>query len=185
MAEVVLETERLLLRKPMESDAETEFRVLNSPTLMERLGGPRTLDQIHEKYARSIASFNSDGLGFLLMIERDSGELVGNCGIGRITTAESLSRGELEIGWRVREDRWRRGYASEAVEAVMDWAFRTHGAGRLIGQTSDSNEPSWRLMEKLGMDRRRELDYVDPAYPPEDNPTIIYVLTREQWEKQQ
>ena len=43
-------------------------------------------------------------------------------------------------------------------------------------------EAAYELMEKLGMVRRAELDFSDPAFPPEDNPTIQYSLTHEQWE---
>ena len=47
---------------------------------------------------------------------------------------------------------------------------------------SHANAGSWKLMEKLGMVRREDLDFSDPAYPAEDNPTIQYSLSREQWE---
>ena len=47
-----------------------------------------------------------------------------------------------------------------------------------------SNEASWKFMERLGMVRRRDLDFSDPAFPPEDNPTIQYSITKEQWEAQ-
>lgn len=36
-------------------------------------------------------------------------------------------------------------------------------------------------MEKLGMQRRSDLDFCDPAYPPQDNPTIIYSIAAEEW----
>jgi len=82
----------------------------------------------------------------------------------------------------VREDRWRRGYAEEAMHAVLDWAFTRVGAPHVVALTSDANIGSWKLMEKLGMVRREDLDFSDPAYPAEDNPTIQYSLSREQWE---
>ncbi|HCY03402.1 MAG TPA: GNAT family N-acetyltransferase, partial [Erythrobacter sp.] len=48
--------------------------------------------------------------------------------------------------------------------------------------TSHANAGSWKLMQKLGMVRREDLDFADPAFPAEDNPTIQYSLTQEQWE---
>ena len=95
------------------------------------------------------------------------------------------NEGDHEIGWLIREDRWRRGYAEEAVRAVLDWAFGRVDAPNVVALTSQANVPSWKLMEKLGMVRRKDLDFDDPAYPPEDRTTILYSLTKEQWESQQ
>jgi len=85
----------------------------------------------------------------------------------------------------VREDRWRRGYAEEAMRAVLDWAFTRIAAPHVVALTSHANGGSWKLMQKLGMVRREDLDFADPAFPAEDNPTIQYSLTQEQWESSQ
>ena len=69
----------------------------------------------------------------------------------------------------------------EAARAVIDLAFTRHGIDLLYAQTSDANAASWQMMEKLGMERVRALDYVDPEYLPDENPTIIYRLTRKAW----
>ena len=81
----------------------------------------------------------------------------------------------------MREDRWRRGYAEEAMRAVVDWGFAVHGAPQLVALTCAANVGSWRLMEKLGMERREDLDFTDPADP---EPHIQYAITRKQWESQ-
>ena len=185
MADIVLETERLILRKIGEGDAELQYRVLNTPAVMEHLGGPKEMHEIEAKHARTMAWFARDGFGFMMMIEKDTGEMVGHAGLKKVDNPLAPNVGDYEIGWLVREDRWRRGYAGEAMRAVIDWAFTRHDASHLVALTSGSNEPSWRLMEKLGMVRREDLDFSDPDYPPEDNPTIQYALTREQWENTQ
>ena len=64
-------------------------------------------------------------------------------------------------------------------------AFTDHVAPHVIAFASDRNTASWGLMEKLGMVRTRELDFYDPDYPPQDNPTITYLITREKWEQGQ
>ena len=181
MNEAVLETPRLILRKPAEGDAGLQFRVLNTPAVMAHIGGVKTLAEIEERHARIAASFARDEFGFLMMIEK-SGELVGYCGLKRVDSPLARNVGDHEMGWLVREDRWRRGYAEEAMRAVLGWAFGPVGAPRVVALTSPANEPSWRLMEKLGMERRRDLDFDDPDFPPEDNPTILYSLTAAQWQ---
>lgn len=181
MAEAVLETPRLLLRRIRPDDAAVQFQHLNSPELMRFLGGPKSLEEIAARHARTIALFDEQGFGFLMMIEKASGEAVGHCGIKRVDNALAHNLGDHEIGWIVREDRWRRGYASEAMRAVLGWAFDTHEAPHVVALTSMANAPSWKLMQKLGMTRAPELDFADPAYPPEENPTILHRLTRAKW----
>ncbi len=124
-----------------------------------------------------------EGFSFLFMIEKATGEMVGHCGIKRVDNPLANNPGDHEIGWLVREDRWRRGYAEEAMRAVLDWAFARVGAPHVVALTSEANVGSWKLMEKLGMVRRADLDFDDPAYPPEDRTTILYSLSSEQWEK--
>lgn len=184
MGDLVLETARLVLRKIDESDAALQDRVLNTPIVMQHLGGVKELHEIEAKHAKAMASFAREGFGFMMMVEKSTGDLVGHCGIKRVDNPLAPNVGDHEIGWLVREDRWRRGYAHEAVCAVIDWAFGSIGAPCLFALTSKSNTGSWKLMEKLGMERRKELDFSDPGLPPESNPTIQYSLTKEQWEAQ-
>ncbi len=182
MSDTVLSTERLILRKPAGGDAALQHRVLNSPVLMEHLGGMKQLHEIEAKHAKTRALFAREGFGFMMVIEQATGELVGHAGLKRVDNPLASNQGDHEIGWLVREDRWRRGYASEAIRAVIDWAFGPIAAPHLVALTSARNVASWRLMEKLGMQRREDLDFTDPAFAPQDNPTIQYSLTKQQWE---
>lgn len=185
MADIVIETERLILRRIEESDAELQNRVLNTPNVMEYLGGVLELHEIEAKHAKAMASFAREGFGFMMMIEKSSGELVGHAGMKRVDNPLAPNVGDHEIGWLVREDRWRFGYANEAMRAVVTWAFESIGAPHLVAITSQRNEPSWRFMEKLGMVRRQDLDFEDPSYDPRDNPAIQYSLNAQQWKESQ
>ena len=182
MGDLVLETERLVLRKIDENDVALQDRVLNTPTVMAHLGGVKELHEIEAKHAKTMALFAREGFGFMMMIEKATGDLVGHCGMKLVDNPLAPNTGDHEIGWLVREDRWRRGYAHEAMVAVIDWAFSSIDAPYLVALTCESNVGSWKLMEKLGMERRKDLDFTDPGMPDADNPTIQYSLTREQWE---
>lgn len=181
MPDIVAETDRLILRTIEDGDAALQHRLLNTPAVMARLGGVKELHEIEAKHAKARAFYAQEGFSFLMMIEKATGELVGHCGIKRVDNPLAHNQGDHEIGWLVREDRWRRGYAEEAIRAVLDWAFGRVGAPHVVALTSQLNEPSWRLMEKLGMRRREDLDFDDPAYPPEDRTTILYSLARSTW----
>ena len=181
MADIVAETRRLILRTIEDGDAALQYGLLNTPKVMARLGGIKELHEIEAKHAKTQALYARDGFGFLMMIEKDTGELVGHCGLKRVDNPLAHNQGDHEVGWLVREDRWRRGYAAEAVGAVLDWAFTRIDAPRVVALTSEANVASWKLMEKLGMRRRADLDFADPDYPPEDNPTILYSLDAAEW----
>ena len=182
MADIIAETERLILRTIEMGDAVEQDRVLNTPTVMARLGGVKELHEIEAKHARAMAMYAREGFSFLFMIEKATGEMVGHCGMKRVDNVLAKNVGDHEVGWLVREDRWRRGYAEEAMRAVLDWAFSRIGAPHVVALTSLANIGSWKLMEKLGMVRREDIDFSDPAHPAADNPTIQYSLTKEQWE---
>nr|WP_237452425.1 GNAT family N-acetyltransferase [Qipengyuania citrea] len=173
------------MRTIEEGDAARQDRLLNTPAVMARLGGVKELHEIEAKHAKAMAMYAREGFSFLFMIEKSSGEMVGHCGIKRVDNPLAPNVGDHEIGWLVREDRWRRGYAEEAMRAVLDWAFTRIHAPHVVALTSEANIGSWKLMQKLGMVRREDLDFTDPAFPAEDNPTIQYSLTQEQWESSQ
>jgi RimJ/RimL family protein N-acetyltransferase len=142
--------------------------LLNTPAVMRHLGGVQPREVIAAKHAASRASFAAHGYGFMLAEERATGAIVAHCGLRHVAHPLAPNPQDHEIGWLVREDRWRMGYAHEAMRAVVDWAFAVHG--------------SWRLMEKLGMTRREDLDF---ANPEAEEPYIQYALTRAQWEASQ
>lgn len=181
MADIVAETGRLILRTIEDGDAALQDRLLNTPAVMARLGGVKELHEIEAKHARARALYATEGFGFLMMIEKATGELVGHAGIKRVDNPLAHNQGDHEVGWLVREDRWRRGYAEEAMHAVLDWAFGRVGAPHVVALTSEANVASRNLMEKLGMRRRPDLDFDDPAFPPEDRTTILYSLDRAAW----
>jgi len=182
MADLVLETDRLVLRRVDESDAELQHDLLNTSAVMVHLGGVKELHEIEAKHAKSMASFAREGFGFMMMIEKATGEMVGHAGLKRVDNPCAPNQGDMEIGWLIREDRWRRGYAMEAAVAIRDLAFLSHDAPLLVAQTSEANTGSWRIMEKLGMRRRKDLDFDDPSFSPQDNPTIQHSIGREEWE---
>jgi RimJ/RimL family protein N-acetyltransferase len=89
----------------------------------------------------------------------------------------------VEIGWRLREDAWGKGYAKEAAIASLDLAFSRFGAPHVVAITALGNEPSQGLMKRLGMVRRKELDFTDQRFPPDSevNPQIVYRIDAADW----
>lgn len=181
MSDAVLTTARLVLRQIRADDLDAHMALLNTPAVMRHLGGVQPRAVIAGKHEASRASFAAEGFGFMLAEEKATGEIVAHCGIKQVDHPRAPNQGDHEIGWLVREDCWRQGYAHEAMRAVVDWGFGTLGAPHFVALTCEANEGSWRLMQKLGMARRADLDFIDTREPA---PFIQYAITRAQWESQ-
>jgi RimJ/RimL family protein N-acetyltransferase len=182
MAEVVAETERLRLRNWLEGDRAEFVRHLNVPSVMRWLGGVQDEAAYTAAFDR-IDGFERDfGHTFWIVERKEDEALLGFCGLKRLNApgGEAL-HGEFEIGWRLREDAWGKGYAKEAATKSLDLAFDRYGAGRVLALTVPGNTASWGLMERLGMERRADLDFEDTRFGPELNPCIVYEISAERW----
>jgi RimJ/RimL family protein N-acetyltransferase len=176
----VIETPRLRLRNWREEDVEPFIRHLNTAPVMRWLGGVRTEEQQHWVVRERFMRWQEErGFTFWLVERKEDGALLGFCGLKIADDAVSPVEGSLEIGWRLREDAWGQGYAKEAAQASLDFAFGTLAADRVVALTVQGNTASWGLMERLGMIRRPELDYVGAEWA--EGPVIVYELRREQW----
>ena len=178
----MIETERLRLRDWTMADAEPFIRHLNTEPVMRWLGGVRTPERQREIVRDYFIRWQEErGFTFWVVERKADDELLGFCGLKIADDQDSPVDGALEIGWRLREDAWGRGYAREAATAALDYAFDRVGAERVVALTVEGNEASWGLMRRLGMERRSDLDYEDPEWPPSMNPVIVYVMERSRW----
>ncbi len=177
---MTIETERLRLRPWREEDIEPFIRHLNVEPVMRWLGGVRTAEQ-QEIIVRTrfMAWQESRGFTFWAVERREDGELLGFCGLKIADDPKSPVEGEYEIGWRLREDSWGRGYAKEAASASLDFAFGRLGAELVVALTVEENAPSWGLMLRLGMTRRADLDYDTALWA--EGLVIVHQMRREQW----
>lgn len=181
VAEFRLETERLILRDWREEDWPEFFRHTNTPAVMRWLGGVLDADGMAAQRARVEGCRTANGFCFWAVERQTDGELLGFCGLKRADASGSTITGRHEIGWRLREDAWGRGYAREAAAAALNAAFERFDAEEVFAITVAENTASWGLMERLGMRRRPELDYPDPRYAPPWRDAIIYSLAAQDW----
>lgn len=175
-----IETPRLLLRDWREEDIEPFLRHTNTPGVMRWLGGVMpeadALMRIRERMMRWQAE---RGFTFWVVERKEDEAVLGFCGLKLADDEGTGFRGTHEIGWRLREDVWGQGYAKEAATATLDFAFWTLDLPRVVSLTIIGNEPSWGLMERLGMTRRADLDYEGPAWAA--TPVIVYTMEKAQW----
>jgi len=173
-----LSTTRLILRPPVAEDLPWVLEHMNTPAVMRHLAGVRSPEAVAESLAGDVAAFHGGGHRRWTVWLRDAGIRVGRVGLFHLRSpaAPPLLHGQREIGWTFAEDHWGQGYASEAARAVIAHAFEVLALPVLYSQTSTSNAASTRMMQRLGFAFRPELGYVDPDYPPEDNPTTVWSM---------
>ena len=160
----MIETGRLLLRSWRDGDGTEFARVTNTPQVMENLGGVDDPAEVAGTAARLDSIERENGFTFWAMERNEDGALLGFCGVKPANVAPLL--GELEIGWRLRHDCWGQGYAREAAEACLAWAWANLEVPRIFAITVPANGRSWGLMERLGMKRRPDMDFDHPHFPP-------------------
>jgi RimJ/RimL family protein N-acetyltransferase len=142
---VILETGRLRLREFIPQDADALEALLGDPVAMQYY--PAALDRqgVEAWIARNLERYRRDGHGLWAMLLKNSGELVGDCGC---TLQEVEGKNEVEVGYHVRRDLWGNGYATEAAQACMEYAFTKLGARRVISMIRPGNLQSIRVAEK-------------------------------------
>lgn len=184
VAEVAAETDRLRLRT---WDPEDEFRffdLMNTPAVMRWLGGLQSPEDWSAGYQRLLGYERDFGFTFWIVERKSDEAILGFCGLKRANApgADAIA-GEVEIGWRLREDAWGQGYAKEAAIASLDVAFGKFAAPRVVAITALGNRPSQGLMIRLGMKRREDLDFVDQRFPPDSdiNPQVVFTIDAADW----
>jgi RimJ/RimL family protein N-acetyltransferase len=177
----MIETGRLRLRNWREGDIALLHRHCNTPKVMRWLGGAQPIGRMADAVRRLTRLQKQHGHTFWVAERKADGAFLGFCGLKRANGSDSSVTGEIEVGWRLREDAWGQGYAKEGAIASLDFAFERLGAPRVVALTLRENEASWGLMLRLGMRRRADLDYSDPEWPAEMNPVNVYELRRKQW----
>ena len=181
MVEVAAETERLRLRTWSEADKAEFIRTTNRPAVMRWLGGVQSEQAMAAGFER-IDGYQRDFGHTLWVVERKSdGALLGFCGVKRVNSPGASCTGDFEVGWRLREEAWGHGIAKEAAIASLDLAFGRFGAPHVVALTVAGNAASQGLMERLGMRRRPDLDYIDERFGPELNPTLVWRIEAGDW----
>ena len=166
-----LESPRLRLRRWRPEDRPT-FAAINAEPGVRRYLLPLTREGSDAMLDRIDAHFARHGWGFWALEERESGALIGLCGLAHIPW-EAFFTPAVEIGWRLSTPWQGKGLAREAAETALKFAFDCLRLNRVVSFTVPANTASWGLMERLGMQKRGEFDH--PSLP-EGHPLRRHVV---------
>ena len=177
----MIETERLILRPPTEADRAMLHALWADPAVMADLGPVKSPEDSDAAIARHAGYRESHGLGFWIVEHRESGAAIGFCGL-KPGAAHTPICGEVEIGWILAQPWWGHGYATEAAQAGLDWAWANTTAPRVVAITAARNLRSQLLMERLGMTRLADGDFIHPAFADDDplKDSVTFAVDRQE-----
>lgn len=168
----IITTPRLRLVPINDTHLDGLFTLNSDPQVMRYITGkPDTREDTVAGIARIKARWVSLGYSWWSFIELATNEIIG---AGCIQHLGQDTANPLEIGWRLRPDKWQQGFASEAAHSMATYAFETLGTDLLCAVCAQENIASAHVMKKLGMRYRG----IERWYEVDD---VVYEITRKEW----
>lgn len=171
-----LDTPRLLLRAWRAADREPFARMNADPRVMEHFPRLLTARESDDIIVRAERHFAAHGFGPWAVEVRGGAPFAGFVGLV-MHTFEAPFTPAVEIGWRLAVEHWGRGYATEAAQAALRYAFDVLGLDEVVSFTVPANTRSTAVMERLGMRRDEAGDFDHPRVDA-DSPLRRHVLYR-------
>lgn len=181
----IIETERLVLRPFVESDAADVYEYLREPTV--NCFASMKLDTL-EDAKNAVKKRTREKEYCFAVVLKDSGKVIGEFfGEPEADDPERSTPDTFSPCWMLNRAYHGNGYAYEAAKAYFDYLFSEKGIRRIYAYTEDYNIPSRRLCEKLGM--RREgffMEFVTFINNPDGTPryenTYQYAILKKEWQ---
>lgn len=168
----ILTTERLRLEPMTEAHLDGLFAMNSDLDVMRYISGePETREATLAMIGRVKQRWENWGFGWWSLVERETGEIIGAAGVHYLGFDPANPH---EIGWRLRADKWGRGFASEAARCIAAFAFEQLDAPLLCAVCHPENRNSSRLMERLGMTCRGQEEWYGKMH-------TVFHITREAW----
>lgn len=176
MAVLPIHTEHFVLTKMTAGDGDKYFRLSNNANVMKFVTGySLTREESDQMLAGFLAEYGADTyLGRYLIEDRFSGELIGAAKLDKVGAA-------IEIGYRVMEEFWGRGVATEIASGLIRFSKHVLKARDVIAFVNVNNAASIRVLEKAGMINTETIEDLDEVkyrfnYSPKNTPSMKKVL---------
>jgi len=160
---VILDTARLTLRPLTPGDLDALAAMYADPGVMRYIGtgGAREREDAARSIDRQLAVYSERGFGEWATVLRESGDMVGLCGL--IVWPDIDGAEELEVAYMFAREAWGRGLATEVAAAIRDWAVRELSRRRLVSCIYPEHIASIHVAQKIGM--RYEKDFLYEGEP--------------------
>ncbi|TFW32987.1 GNAT family N-acetyltransferase [Massilia horti] len=168
----VLETPRLRLEPMAEAHLEGLHAMNSDPAVMRYITGrAESLGETRAMIERVQGRWRTIGYSWWSLFERATGELIGAAGVQHLGQDPA---NPLELGWRLRRDKWGQGFASEVAQRMAEYAFGTLQGELVCAICRPDNRASAHVMEKLGMRYKGQETW-------HGHDSSVYQITRSEW----
>jgi RimJ/RimL family protein N-acetyltransferase len=193
---ILLQTERLILRRFVASDVDALYDLDNDPEVMRYINGgtPTPRDVVQDDILPVFLHYDErlPGFGFWAVTDRETGDFLGWFSF----RPSKDTPGEVILGYRLCKAAWGQGYAAEGACALIHKGFSEWGVQRVVATTYEHNLASRRVMEKLGMALVRRFrvtaedilqadTYHAASVEVWEGDDVEYAMERADWEGQQ
>lgn len=146
-------TENLILRPIEKSDTDRMYEVYSNPTVMKYIydGSTFTREKIIKRVEECLLHWEKYGFGCFVMIEKTTKKTVGYCVLRYFDDDHPDLNGKIEIGYTLDEPFWGKGYATEAVNALIKFGFDQCHFNRILATILPDNIASQKVVKKAGM----------------------------------
>jgi ribosomal-protein-alanine N-acetyltransferase len=163
-----LETARLRLRCFTLDDFDDLFRLYSDVEVMKYLS-PRSKGQTQVSLIKHIQQWQDHNLGMWAVVHKQSGKLIGRCGLGFLDNTP-----EVELGYVLDKSYWNLGLGTEASIATLSYGFLTIKLERIVAIANPQNIASRRVIEKLGMKYEKLAHYYGQD-------VVYYAISQSEW----
>ena len=158
MSHCFFSTERLVLRRWIDEDIPLFIAMNQDSVVMRHFPSTLTTEETLNIVTRIKTSFETNHFGLYAVELRSTGEFLGFTGFA-IPRFESFFTPCIEIGWRYKQSAWGKGFATEAAKACLEYGFKTLGFGEVYSFTATINQPSVKVMQRIGMVKAGEFNH--------------------------
>ncbi len=148
----IFKSERLGFRNWIDSDFDKMHAVSSDPKVMEYFSSTRTEEQTRQFIEKMHQRYTNKGYCYFPVELLDSGDFIGFIGLSEQHFKSDFTP-MIDIGWRLGQKHWNKGYATEGAKRCLQYAFETLELPGVNATAAEINLPSIRVMEKIGMEK--------------------------------
>lgn len=170
---MILETERVLLKKPEGDQIDYVAPLFGDANVMRYIvtGKVRSREEALQSIAKNQEHWDRFGFGFFNAIEKATGRFIGRCGLLHI--AYQHDHPDVEVGYLLHEAFWGKGYGKEIAKRLTDWGLEELKLKEIYGICWRENIASCKILEGVGMVFDRE-----DVYPGTEHLSLFFRLDR-------
>lgn len=180
MHPITLTTARLTLRQWQLSDHKPFAKMNACHDVMRYFPNILSEDDSNKLALKITDLIAQRGWGLWAVEEKQSAKFIGFVGLHQ-SPAELAFSPAIEIGWRLSKEFWGKGYATEAANKVLDFAFNDLEITQVVSFTAVTNKASQKVMQRINMTNTKQ-NFIHPLVTvPHLKEHVLYKITNKTW----